>query len=339
MADTTLYLVDMQDCFAILTNNTKVKIDYGLYSMMICSVIFDDIIAAFNDECFTDIIGEIAELRSSMQYINLNCPTPDIQAKYIEHVKEISSLLYTPLRKLFNTGHLSSKQLSAITKLFVDEFTNHLLANNFKYNDTSTYIPSVLHNIDFKAHLKSLMLRQTENLSSSLQKEMNHLKLTATVTMVKGIPYTVYHITNTLEFLLVDLQKYLTGKQTVKECRHCAKLFFPVQRSSAKYCKIPFKATGKTCDYIMRHTPKDELEKLFNTAKRQQAKKRDYITNVDTYGYEFLDKIYQEWKDELEIQYAKARRTNNINDFENWIEKTKFKKQRLEKLHELQKKS
>lgn len=338
MADTTLLLVDLQDSFAIITKHQKVKIDYGLYSMMISSVIFDDIIATFNDERFTDIIGEIAELRSTLQYINLNHPTPDMQDKCIELIKELSSLLYVPLRSLLNTGHLKSKQLSTITNLFVNEFTNHLLSDYFCFEDRNTYVPSVLHNIDFKAHIKSLMLHSTKNLSHSLQQEMNNLKLTATVTMIKGTPYTVYHITNTLEFLLVDLQKYLTGKKTAKKCLYCQRLFFPVHRSTVDYCPLPYKETGKSCYYLKRHTPKDDLEALYFYAKRQQKKKCDYPTNVDKYGLKFLDDILQEWKKDCENQYAKVRRTNNISDFENWIEQTKFKKHRLEELYELQKK-
>ncbi|MSS64171.1 hypothetical protein [Velocimicrobium porci] len=338
MADTTLLLVDLQDSFAIITKHQKVKIDYGLYSMMISSVNFDDIIATFNDERFTDIIGKIAELRSSIQYININCPAPDMQDKCIELIKELSSLLYIPLRSLLNTGHLKSKQLSTITDLFVNEFTNHLLSDYFCFEDRSSYVPSALHNIDFKAHIKSLMLRSTKNLFPSLQQEMNNLKLTATMTMINGTPYTVYHITNTLEFLLVDLQKYLTGKKTAKECLYCQRLFFPVHRSTVDYCSLPYKETGKSCYYLKRHTPKDDLEALYFYAKRQQAKKRDYPTNVEKYGLFFLNKIYQEWEKDCTIQYAKARRTNNIEAFKNWIEDTKFLKKRLEELYNLQKK-
>ena len=299
---------------------------------------FDDIIATFNDERFTDILGEIAELRSTIQYINLNHPTPDMQDKCIELIKELSSLLYVPLRSLLNTGHLKSKQLSTITNLFVNEFTNHLLSDYFNFEDRSTYVPSVLHNIDFKAHIKSLMLRSTKNLSPSLQQEMNNLKLTATVTMIKGTPYTVYHITNTLEFLLVDLQKYLTGKKTAKKCLYCQRLFFPVHRSTVDYCPLPYKETGKSCYYLKRHTPKDDLEALYFYAKRQQAKKRDYPTNVEKYGLFFLNEIYQEWEKDCTIQYAKARRTNNIEAFKDWIKDTKFLKKRLEELYNLQKK-
>ncbi len=339
MADTSLLLVDLQDSFAIVTKHQKVKIDYGLYSMMISSVIFDDIIATFTDERFTDIIGEIAELRSTLQYVNMNCPTSNMQDKCNTLIKELSSLLYAPLRHLLDTGHLESKQLSAITNLFVNEFTNHLLSEHFDFKNDSTYIPSVLHNFDFKTHIKSLMLRRTKNLSQSLQKEMNNLKLTATVTMLKGTPYTVYHITNTLEFLLVDLQKYLTGKRTAKECLYCGKIFFPIHRSTVDYCHLPYKGTGKSCYYIKRHTPKDDLEALYFYAKRQQKKKCDYSTNIDKYGLKFLDEILQDWNKDCEIQYAKARRTNNIEPFKKWIDDTKFLKGRLKELYDLKKKS
>ena len=144
--------------------------------------------------------------------------------------------------------------------------------------------------------------------------------------MIKGTPYTVYHITNTLEFLLADLQKYLTGKKTAKECLYCQRLFFPVHRSTVDYCPLPYKETGKSCYYLKRHTPKDDLEALYFYAKHQQKKKCDYPTNVDKYGLKFLDDILQEWKKGCENQYAKARRTNNIEAFKNWIKDTKFLK-------------
>lgn len=338
MADTTLFLVDLQDRFAVVTEHQSIKIDYGLYSMMISSVNFDDIITTFNNKRFTDIIGEIAELRSTMRYMKVNHFTYETQDKCIELIKEISSLLYTPLHTLLNTGHLKSKQLSVVTNLFVNEFTNHLLSDYFTFEDRSSYTPSVLNNLDLNTHLRSLMLRDTKKLSQSLQQEMNNLKLTATVKMIKGMPYTVYHITNTLEFLLIDLQKFLTSDRKVKECLYCGKLFYPIHRSTVDYCPLPYKGTGKSCYYLKRHKGKDELEALYFYAKRQQAKKRDYSGNVEKYDLEFMGKIYEEWKKECDVQYAKARRNNNIDAFKMWIEQSKFKKKRIEELAILHKK-
>lgn len=333
MSKTNLLLIDLQDSFAIITEKRKIKIEYGLYSMMIGSLSYDNLIKIFNSNDFQDLIGTVAELRSTHAYMGTNQFSADIQEKCISYIKENIASFYTPLYKLLDTGHLKKQQLSCITELFLHEFTEHMLADYFQRNDKYTYIPSVLYHEDFRLHIKSLLLRNTKNLSSSLQQEMNNLEITTTITMYKNFPYTVYHITNTLDFLLLDLQKYLTGKKNAKECEYCERFFYPVQRSSAKYCRLPHKNTDKTCDYIMHHRPKDELEELYNTAKRQQAKKRDYPANIDKYGYELLDKFYQDWKTECDQKYAIARRTKDKTSFQQWIEKSKFKKKRLEELY------
>ncbi|MBQ8799571.1 MAG: hypothetical protein IJZ55_08415 [Lachnospiraceae bacterium] len=335
MTNEPLLLVDLQDGFVILTECKNIKIDYGLYSMMICSVIGEEIIATFNDESFFDVIGEIKELCSSVQYMEINSTGFDKKEEYADLMRKIASLLSMPLFDLLNTGHLNEEQLTVVTKLFVAEFTKHLCSPYSKFEDKSTYVPSALQNADFRTHLRSLMLRKMEGTSSILQREMDNLKLTATVTMVQGVPYTVYHVTNTLEFLLVDLQKYLTGKRTVKECLYCKKLFFPICRSTVDYCPLPYKTTGKSCYYIKRHTPKDELEGVYIKAKRQQAKKRDYSMNTVKYGMTVLAEIYEDWKKECDIEYAKARRTGDIMAFKEWVEETKFLKQRLEELVQL----
>jgi len=152
--------------------------------------------------------------------------------------------------------------------------------------------------------------------------------------MVDGIPRTVYHVGDTISLLLVDLQKYLTGEKRAKRCLYCGRMFFPPIRSSAKYCRLPHKDTDRTCDYIMHHTPKDELERVFQKAKREQAKKRDNNNNRMKYGGGFLDGIYDGWLEECKKQYAKARHDNDLEAFKKWVDGTKFLRGRLAEIYE-----
>lgn len=330
---TNLLLVYMGDYFNIIKEKQKIRIDYSLYSMMIGSVDFKKITETFNESDVKDIIGNYAELRSSLNFAKANQIPIKNEDIYTTMLKELVSCLYKPLQKCLYTGHLSNRQLSCISELFIHEFNLHLSSGRFNWNDAKTYIPSVLYDQDLKEHIRSLLLKDKKHLSQSLQREMNNLKLTTTITMIKDIPYTVYHITSTLDFLLIDLQKYLTGKRTVKECEYCERLYFPAMRSSAKYCRLPHEDTDKTCDYLMHHTPKDDIEALYIYAKRQQAKFRDYYSNVDNYGYIFLNTVYNEWKTDCDKQYAMARRTGDISTFKKWVENTKFISKYLKELH------
>lgn len=333
--NTNLMLVDMEDYFCIIGKNQKIKIDYSLYSMMIGSIDFDKVTSVFNTNEFIDIIGNYAEMRSTLNFIEVNKISFKKQKDFYLKMENSISDLYVPLRKCLTTGHLNSLQLSCITKLFIHEFTIHMSSDYFQWDNPKTYVPSVLCNTQLKDHINGLLKRETKNLSAELQKEFNNLELITNMKIIKGIPYTMYHITSTLDFLLIDLQRYLKKIEiTAKECKYCERLFLPTKRSNSIYCRLPHDDTDKTCNYIMHHTPKDDIEALYIYAKRQQGKFRDYPSNIDKYGYVFLDTIYNEWKDECDKQYAKTRRTQDKHSFEEWIKNTSFKKKRLEELYQ-----
>lgn len=332
---TSLLLVDRGNCFNILTQHQNVKIDYRQYSMMIGSIDFDIVTDIFNSDEFIDIMGNYAEMHSTLNYAKVNNITFTNQKSYIQQMEDLICSMYEPLRKCLNTGHLKPKQLSCIIKLFLYEVSVYMKSEDFQWDKPKTYVPSVLCNTQLKEHIKSLLLRNTKNLSSELQNDFNNLELKTNIKIINGTPYTIYHITNTLDFLLIDLQKHLIGKTLVKECDCCKRLFIPPKRTSAKYCRLPHEDNDRTCDYIMHYNPNDEIKKYYNYIKRYQAKFRDYYANIKKYGYVFLSSEYDNWKEECDKQYAKAKYDKKLEPFKQWFKDTKFIAKRLDELHNI----
>lgn len=325
--NTIFYLVDLGDSFLLHDNKRKIRLPYGLFSMMIGSI---DVKAArelFADEEFSKIMASIMEL--SRVYTNIQ------KWNEMEHcnpaIGQPFQLLYEPIKEFLNTGHLEEEQLSLITELFLHEIRLHALYNK-QPKSFMDLMPRFLHMDSLQIQMKNLLLRNTKIIPKSLQEEMNRLQLAATLDMTEKEPHFVYHVEDTVDIFLVDLVKYLNGEKTAKECQYCHRMFYPRERSTAKYCRLPHKDSNKTCDYIMHHLPKDELQKMYNNAKRQQARKCSYGINIDNYGEEFLERILQKWKSECEKKYIIAQQTGNIDEFKRWIEETKFLKRRLAEL-------
>lgn len=350
MDNLNMILIDCNDYFLASNNKCNVKIDYKLYSMMAGSIDYQKTKEVFNSASFQEIIEHIAFLRYKIEDLKRRSVHGKVQDKcYSEFYHDIS-LLYEPVCSLVDTGHLNKQQLSLVMELFMHEFTMHFKSEYFNLNNAKTYTPSILINSELKNYINSLLLNnKLDNLSLlKIKKELEHtqIKMTFTTfddissTTLDDIPSTifdntsrpVYNIRNTLDFLLVDLHKSLSDKKNIKKCLCCERLFF--SSYGAKYCRLSNKDTNKTCDYIMHHKQKDELESFFNNAKRLQARKRDNEKNVEKYGYEFMRCIYDTWLKECKRQYENARYNNDIEGFKSWIEKNKFLKERLPSLYE-----
>lgn len=333
MNNINMILIDFNDYFLACNNKYNIKIDYKLYSMMAGSIDYTKANDIFSENSFQEIIKHIVSLSLEIKKLEYsNAPTKLINKHYSCFYKEISSL-YEPICSLIDTGHLDKQQLSLVMELFIHEFTMHFKSKYFDKNNAMTYTPSILINRDLKNYINSSLLNDGMNSFSlsNVKEELEHTQLVMTFTTFDGISRPVYNIRNTLDFLLVDLHKCLSSKKKIKKCLCCERLFF--SSNGAKYCRLPHKDNSRTCDYIMHHRPKDELEDIYNKAKREQAKKRDYESNKKIYGYDFMDNIYDKWLEECKKQYAKARRNDNVEEFKNWVEKTKFIQKRLKFLY------
>ncbi|MCI8379926.1 MAG: hypothetical protein HFH72_15705 [Lachnospiraceae bacterium] len=336
MEQANLLAVDMGDCFMLYDKgHDGIRMDYGLYSMLIGSIDFGRTAEVFYGYAVRNVAvtaRRYLSMADSIKESGIRAERKKLETR--KAAGELLSALSEPLGVLLDTGHLDGGQLSVIVRLFVNEFSFYIMSDGFRHNDIDTYSPAVLQDRGLKAHIAALLLGDAGSLSPSLQDAMDTLKITATVTMVDGMPRTVYHIMDTIKLLLIDLQKYLTGDKRAKRCLYCGRMFFPPMRSSTKYCRLPHKDTDRTCDYIMHHTPKDELERAFQKAKREQAKKRDNNNSRTKYGHEFLYGIYDSWLEECKARYAKARHDNDLEAFRKWVDDTKFLRGRLAEIYE-----
>jgi len=334
MDNVNMILVDYNNYFLAINDKYNVKIDYKLYSMMAGSIDYQKIGEVINGGFFQDVVERIAFLRYKIEDCERRgVPRKEMNKYYGEFYHDVS-LLYEPVCSLVDTGHLDGQQLSLVMELFMHELAMHFKSVYFKRHDARNYIPSILSNRGLKNYINSTLMDNGLNTLPLLKvkEELEHTLIKMTFTTIDGIPRVVYNIRHTLDFLLVDLHKPLPGKKKIKKCLCCGRLFF--SSYGAKYCKLPHKDTGKTCDYIMHHRPKDRLEAVFANAKRSQAKKRDDDKNIDKYGDTFMQYIYNKWLEECKVQHSKAVYENDTEGFQDWVRKTKFLKERLVFLYE-----
>lgn len=334
MDNVNLMLVDCGKYFLASNNKCDIKIDCKLYSMMAGSIDYQKTEEVINGGFFQDVVEHIAFLRGKIEDCErMGVPEKELYKYYSEFYHYIS-LLYEPICSLVDTGHLDGQQLSLVMELFMHELAMHFKSVYFKRHDARTYIPSILSNRGLKNYINSTLMDNGLNTLPLLKvkEELEHTLIKMTFTTIDGIPRVVYNIRHTLDFLMADLHKCSSGKEKIKKCLYCERLFF--SSNGAIYCRLPHKDTSKTCNLIMHNRPKDELEYLFNKAKRTQRKRRDDDKNKDKYGYSFMSGIYDGWLEKCKMQYKQARRNNDIEGFKTWVYKTRFIKERLASLYE-----
>lgn len=208
-----MILIDFNDYFLACNNKCNVKIDYGFYSMMAGSIDYKKTQEVFYSDSFQNIVEHIAFLCYKIKDLKRRNVPVEVLNQYYRYFCHDISLLYEPVCSLVDTGHLSEQQLSLVMKLFMDELTMYFKSDKFDYKNIWTYTPSILKDIDLKKHIHSLLLKNEDNFLPLLQEKMEHTKLIVTNTRFDNISRTVYNIRNTLDFLLVDLNKCLSSKK------------------------------------------------------------------------------------------------------------------------------
>lgn len=338
-------LIEKNNGFQTAIYNNDIFFELGLFSATIGSLKLESVSALFASDEFKDIVGFFNEYQQYIDYANIRNlffnPNGNNKKDFFEEkISLLFNQLFYMLHEALNTGHLSDKQLDLICRLFTNDFCYAMCSDTFKWDDSTTFIPIPLYDEVFQQHLRGLLLRDTSFLSDKIQKEMNNLNLTMSINIENGKAYSVFHLTTCYDFLLLDLQKYLEQKRTLIECKNCKRLFFPFQRSSAKYCHLPHKETDKTCDYLSHLHHPDIYKNACNKAKKYQARFRDYDRNKEIYTDNFLVQAYDDWKSTCELKCIQAELAQNLQGFIQWTKDTRFTRKYLNKLYQeyLQKK-
>lgn len=341
-----IYLMDMGTHFEMIDKKKHVLIEYGEYSLSLANIDYDslqEIIQSYLNTFTTQF-----ELATMLGY--LNPKHTDKIMKYEQYgiypnavkkevLEKINETLYKSLIDFLDNGYLNKNQIRLIAMLIISELEYNIQADTFNWQYESTYIPSVLIYKDLKNHLESILLRNSSYFSTEIQKKLMYKIVLSSISIDKnGLARTLFHIEDTIAFLMIDLQKYLTGTKTVLRCQNCKRLFYPKSSKNKLYCRLKHKDTNLYCNDIAHRNPSDKFAEL---AKRARGIQQGFVNNVKShdnnakfnYDYELLRITHELWQDECTSKMEYYRSQNDIDGFDKWIESTKFKVKKLEELH------
>lgn len=336
--------------FEIAHGRQHIPIKYGEYSLAIANIDYGKL-QVFIEEYLATIIEAFAQAKN-LSLLNPNSTRYDYK-KYINEFsqygimpdalseKTITAIIKEMEKPLFNfldNGYLNKRQLRIVTLLILSEFDNCIRGDSFNWKDENSYLPAIFAFKELRQHLDSILLRDSDYFSEDLKNALSQKLIFSSIEIDKdGIARTTYCIDDTLSFLLIDLQKYLSGDKTVLRCENpdCRRLYYPRSKNN-HYCDLPHKGTNKTCSEIMRNKVKDEFAGL---AKLARGKQQKFVSNAkdsnrDKFiiNEELLDNLYYEWKDNCNEKMRFFRSINDIDGFKEWIEETRFTVGKLEEL-------
>lgn len=340
-----IYLMDMETHFEMIYEKQHITIDYGEFSLAFANIDFDalqDII-----QSYLDLFKKQFELATTLGYLDSK-HTSSIK-KYEEYgiypnavnldvIKIINDTLYKPLFEFLDNSYLNPKQLKPITSLILMELENNIKSDTFDWQNQNTYIPSILLYKELKEHLENILLRKSTYFSIEIQRSLFHKIISSIINIDKnGTARTVFLIEDTLAFLMIDLQKYLSGTRTVLTCQKCGRLFYPKSKKNKTYCRLKHKDTSLTCNEIVHRESKDEFAQ---ESKRARGIQQRFMDNAIAhknnpkfqYDYDLLEVTYTLWKEQLTEQMNNFRSINDSKGFKKWINDTRFTVKHLEKL-------
>lgn len=336
--------------FEIVYGRQHIPIKYGEYALAIANIDYDKL-QTFIEQYLATIIEAFAQAR------NLALLNPDsTRYDYKKYIKEFSQYgimpnsvsgetiratikeMTKPLFNFLDNGYLNKRQLRIVTLLILSEFDNCIRGDNFNWKDENSYLPAIFAFKELRQHLDSILLRDSNCFSEDLKSALSLQTISSSIEIDRdGIARTTYHMNDTLSFLLIDLQKYLSGTKAVLRCENpdCRRLYYSRSKNN-HYCQLPHKDTDKTCSEIMRNKTKDEFAKLARLARGKQQKfvsnAKDSNSDKFIINEELLDNHYYKWKDECSEKMRFFRSINNITGFEDWIKDTRFTVGKLEEL-------
>lgn len=342
-----IYLMDMGTHFEMIYRKQRVVIEYGEYSLALANIDFDGVQNII--QSYLDVFTTQFELATTLGY--LDPKHTDKIEKYKQYgihpnavksevIKNINTTLYKPLFSFLDNGYLNKKQLKVITMLILSELENSIKSDTFNWQNEVTYIPSILIYKELKNQLENILLRDSTYFSTEIQNSLSHKIISSVINIDKnGTARTTFLVADTLAYMMIDLQKYLTGTKTVLRCQNpdCNRLFYPRSGNNKWYCRLKHKDTDKLCNEIMHLKPTDEFAER---AKYARGKQQGFIKNAKAhennpkyqYDYNLLDTEYEKWQIDCSKKLEHFRSLNDIDGFNQWICDTRFTVAYLEKL-------
>ena len=263
--------------------------------------------------CTTDFIKDNHALRVAS----------DLQQTAFKDVSLDDKMASTILFPLFKdvtdaTGecYLAENQRKLIALLLLAEIRSKITAGTIDLTAPASYIPDIFTDKELNRHVRDFLLKKDASFTDSITDRIAQMQISSSVipsvSKDKGTEIlTNYHLTDTLTYLLLDLQKYVSSSRRLKECQCCGRLFYPQFRQSEKYCRLPRKDTPLLCNEIMHISPNDEFAKARERARKYQHSSTTNESTKKKYDEKFLSKLYDNWSRECTEKCIEFKRMDD----------------------------
>lgn len=325
--DTFIKLIDTDKSFIVVTENIEAKMEYGAMALAIANTKFDDMHALIKNFITQNRILKTAEQLQSSYYLSHT-----LEKSFIDIIFQD---LYPLMSELLTYSGLESMQSKIVTRLIFQEVKNNFLNEDIDLSEPNNYIPAVFAYKELHQHVKDSLLKKESVFTSELQEEINQIGISTAIRISEdGTPLTVFYLQDIFSYLIVDIQKYILSKKYVNECECCHRFFYPLYRSTERYCRFPNKDKGKTCNLIMQHSKDDDYAKLARRARGYQHNRCTNESTVKKYKQQFLTDLYKDWSTDCSKQQRYFKIQDDYKGFEKWVSETRFTAEQLKKKYE-----
>ena len=209
MTDLNIQLLDTGENFILISADTETEISYGQLAVSLVNTNYNDI---YN--LLTDFLQSNHLLKLAMDLQNSSisdCNTGTINPKIINlTIKSLYKILHEYLGK----EYLTIEQSSIITLLLMADIRSRLENSKINLDKPELYIPLIYSDQDLHQHIKNILLQQNFASCSPLQDKINRIQLSSSIIITnQGQPFQSYTITDIFDYVILDLQKYLTGEK------------------------------------------------------------------------------------------------------------------------------
>lgn len=220
--------------------------------------------------------------------------------------------------------YLDIRQRAACYYMLRDEIANRIMNDPSLLDSPRECLPEIYQEREIQHHLQSVLLKEPDAFESPLLEWINFNIIPCNHLMVSGdCTMTVYYPFSLMDFLKLDISRYLQSHRSVKRCGCCERLFIP-SRASEKYCCLPHWDTHLKCKDIAHRSGGDEFAKARDKARGEQYNSVLNESMQEKYGHSFLHGLYKDWSDECSKKCLDYRWLGDIDGFREWINNSKL---------------
>ncbi len=330
MADLGIDLLDTGTGFTLVAKDIAPDMKYGEFALALINTDYDKMLSTTTDFLRNSYGLIVAE---DLQ----NIPMFEGKTLTDEIANMILRPLFNDLASIIGEAYLDRGQRELIALLLLIEMRSKITAGKIDLATPASYIPNIFSDRGLNHYVRDILLKKSTSFKSPITDRIAQMQISSSVIPVesadKGIEiFTTYHLTDSLTYLFLDLQKYVSSSRQLKECQCCGRLFYPQFRQSEKYCRLPHKDTPLLCNEIKHNSPNDEFVKARNRARAYQKSRVDAPSTQKQYDGNFLLQLYDDWSNECGIKFVEYKNRDDLQGFIDWIARTKFTAKELKRL-------